>query len=158
MIPWDEFVKEGSSLGLDEQIAINHTNCEAGTDTRSRLYIKRVGENLLVAYCHNCSDKGIYVDGYSNVNSYRKVDNGSPTDGRVIVTNWSPPKLPPDLDFEPSLWPYEARKWVQKFSLRFKLATRMAMGYSPSRERLIIPFYSVGAGYEGYLSRKECTF
>jgi 5S rRNA maturation endonuclease (ribonuclease M5) len=42
---------------MGEQVHINHTGCEAGEDTKKRLYIKRVSDGIL-AYCHHCNQRG----------------------------------------------------------------------------------------------------
>jgi len=46
---------------IGQQVHVNHTNCEAGEDTKRRLYIKRV-ETGLLAYCHHCNHKGFASD------------------------------------------------------------------------------------------------
>ena len=47
---------------IGKQININHVGCEAGEDTKRRLYIKRA-ETGIVAYCHHCNQKGFAKDG-----------------------------------------------------------------------------------------------
>lgn len=61
-IPYKDFVQYGEDLSPNEQININHTNCEAGEDTRQRLYIKRTEDgHKLLAYCHNCGKHGTFA-------------------------------------------------------------------------------------------------
>ena len=46
-------------LSEDQQIKICHVGCEAGTDTKNRLYVKRVDEAYLM-HCHHCGVSGYY--------------------------------------------------------------------------------------------------
>lgn len=45
------------ALAIGEQVKFNHVGCSAGTDTKNRLYIKRVHGGI-VGYCHHCSQGG----------------------------------------------------------------------------------------------------
>jgi hypothetical protein len=56
MISQKLILKQAPS-GMGEQTHVNHEGCEAGEDTKRRLYIKRVSGGI-VAYCHHCSDSG----------------------------------------------------------------------------------------------------
>lgn len=56
MLPAKDFEKHAPS-NTGEQIHINHVGCEAGTDHKKRLYIKRT-EKGIVAYCHHCGQSG----------------------------------------------------------------------------------------------------
>lgn len=44
-------------LSTETQIHINHDGCEAGTDTKKRLYLKGTDEGM-VAFCHHCGKGG----------------------------------------------------------------------------------------------------
>jgi len=46
---------------VGQQVHINHADCEAGVDTKRRLYIKRQS-TAIVAYCHHCNQKGFVKD------------------------------------------------------------------------------------------------
>ena len=59
------------SMSVGNQINLNHEGCGAGTDTKKRLYIKRVVGGV-VAYCHHCSDKGFYRELSPDGTSLRK--------------------------------------------------------------------------------------
>lgn len=45
------------TMAIGEQLKFNHVGCSAGTDTKNRLYIKRVYGGV-VGYCHHCSQGG----------------------------------------------------------------------------------------------------
>ena len=51
---------------LNEQIHVNHIGCSAGTDTKKRLYIKKVSANGYVYFCHHCDEKGIAYQSMSD--------------------------------------------------------------------------------------------
>jgi 5S rRNA maturation endonuclease (ribonuclease M5) len=55
-LPFRDFVTF-APLEIGEQININHKDCSAGTDTKKRLYIKRVHGGIL-AFCQHCSTPG----------------------------------------------------------------------------------------------------
>ena len=42
-----------------EQVNVNHADCPAGTDTKRRLYVKRIERGKVVAYCHHCGGRGL---------------------------------------------------------------------------------------------------
>lgn len=42
-----------------EQVSVNHEGCPAGTDTKRRLYVKRIERGKILAYCHHCGGRGI---------------------------------------------------------------------------------------------------
>ncbi len=48
-----DYIDEG------EQRRFNHLDCDAGEDTKTRLYVKKVDEAYLF-HCHNCGDSGYY--------------------------------------------------------------------------------------------------
>ena len=46
---------------IGQQTHVNHVGCEAGEDTKRRLYVKRTDKGL-VAYCHHCNQSGFTRD------------------------------------------------------------------------------------------------
>lgn len=60
MIPKKDYIAVGKALAVEEQTAINHTACKAGEDKKNRLFIKNTG-TAIIAYCHNCQDKGYHA-------------------------------------------------------------------------------------------------
>lgn len=51
--------KRLESIHVGDQVHVNHVDCEAGRDTRERLYVKRNSTTEWVAYCHNCGLGGV---------------------------------------------------------------------------------------------------
>ncbi len=148
MIPWEDYVPDAPTE-VGEQVSINHTACPAGADTRGRLYIKREKEELIIAYCHNCADKGYYIQGYSNVDSYRHKQQpiATPTITHKV-------RLPSGLAWDEKRWPQEARTWAMAH-LNPKELEEMGIAYHPGKERVILPFCSYSdLGILGYQSRR----
>ena len=56
-----KLILDNAPSNIGEQIHINHTECEAGVDTKRRLYIKRTNRGL-VAYCHHCNQSGYVIN------------------------------------------------------------------------------------------------
>ena len=56
-----ELLRSLAPKKLGEQLHTNHVGCEAGTDIKKRLYIKRVVGGI-VGYCHHCGDKGFVAE------------------------------------------------------------------------------------------------
>jgi hypothetical protein len=147
MIPFEDYI-EHAPTEVGEQVAIDHVNCSAGTDMRGRLYIKRASEELVLAYCHNCADKGYYVCGYSNVSSYRNKEGKSeaPVPDRGVG-------LPSGLERGYPSWPKEARIWASAY-LNTEDIHYMGMYYWPAKRRVLVPFRSYGQGLAGFQTRK----
>jgi hypothetical protein len=146
MIPFEDYI-EHAPTEVGEQVAIDHVNCPAGTDMRGRLYIKRASEELVLAYCHNCADKGYYVCGYSNVASYRNKEGKAAPEIKSI-------KFPDGLVQTLASWPWEAISWAQKY-LTHPDIRDMGLFYWPRQRRVLIPFGSrENPGVCGYQTRK----
>jgi len=60
MIDSKQIIKNAPS-NIGQQLHVNHVGCEAGIDTKRRLYIKRTDKGL-VAYCHHCNESGFTRD------------------------------------------------------------------------------------------------
>ncbi|CAB4217415.1 TOPRIM domain containing protein [uncultured Caudovirales phage] len=52
-----KLLRTNAPKNMGEQVHINHEGCPAGTDTKKRLYIKRVPGGIL-GYCHHCNSPG----------------------------------------------------------------------------------------------------
>lgn len=63
---------------MGEQIHINHTECEAGVDTKRRLYIKRTDRGL-VAYCHHCNQTGFVLNNDDRLSTWINKPTASVT-------------------------------------------------------------------------------
>ena len=56
----EKYIKAIPSIEDEQQIAVNHDDCPAGVDTKSRLYIKRDRSKYLF-YCHHCGNRGVWA-------------------------------------------------------------------------------------------------
>ena len=62
----------GTGLSLQMTANFNHEGCTAGEDTRQRLYITRLNDGTLLAYCHNCGGRGYSrSNSVTNIHTYR---------------------------------------------------------------------------------------
>ena len=73
------FDKHVHQLAPGETTHCDHEGCPAGEDTRGRLYLTRKvnPEQLVVWYCHNCSEGGAF----STSGKHRMLPNTKPTKG-----------------------------------------------------------------------------
>ncbi len=64
---------------VGEQIHCNHHECPSGTDTKKRLYIKKVSATGYVWFCHHCSGNGISYVSLSDAkyDSVRKEEDNT---------------------------------------------------------------------------------
>lgn len=123
---------------VGEQVRINHTNCKQGTDTRRRLYIKKISPGTVVAFCHNCGCKG-------------SARTAVPLIRSKLVTKVGDNSLPKDYTLELPLY-WKAFLYGMRFD--DSLIAQNKIGYSPSLERLIIPIYE-GETYVGWAGRSN---
>ena len=130
----DEFVPIGLDLELGEQIHINHEDCPAGQDTKRRLYIKRGdddGNDIIMAYCHNCTKRGTHSESYSRVLGAKKESKQ-----RI---NGSSNLLPRDHTGVWDEWDVRGTTWVRNGGIDESRSQRWGLGYSPSSNRVVIP-------------------
>jgi hypothetical protein len=97
MINKEQILKNAPS-NMGDQSHVNHIGCEAGVDTKRRLYIKRVEKGLL-AYCHHCNQSGFAGDTThrlsswlvkresSNKNNSKPIIAALTTEGKVWLRN-----------------------------------------------------------------------
>jgi len=142
MIPTKDFADHIDDLERGETKRVNHTNCTAGEDTRRRLYLTRPASSpaLVVAYCHNCTDKGVFHgEGHT---SYRRDK-----DLTIVVPDKQVPFAPPNhMEPDPSLWPGEATVWRIEKKLSKAQCQRACIQYDPSTHRIFLPQYDIVNG------------
>lgn len=122
-----------------ETIRINHTDCEAGEDTRRRLYITRpiADPTKVIAYCHNCQQGG--ADGSNKYSIYRERRHASaainlpPIDDNVVP--------PHNMVGYMKDWPVDAKSWAYSNHLVDMDAVQYGIQFDPSSDRVYIPRY-----------------
>ena len=108
---------------LGEQVHVNHTGCPAGLDIRQRLYIKRDTKGL-VAYCHNCNQKGFAFSTDHRLSSWLKS------------TTTPPPKYEKmPIQGELSL---PGKEWLSKYNCTWNTKNFRGLVSSPYRVALVL--------------------
>lgn len=132
-----------------QTIRINHTDCEAGEDTRRRLYLTRTlaDEAAVVAYCHNCQQGGKRSDhGYK---TYRNTKHGVVDKAPALSDTVEEPH---GLVTELVDWPTDARAWAISRRLTQEHANYYGIAYDPSSDRVYLPKINGGL-LQGYQLR-----
>ena len=137
MIELNEWMSHIDTLDRGQTVRVNHEDCPAGSDTRRRLYLTRPAgsPHIVVGYCHNCQDKGIYT-GASAKDHYRQ-HSGELED---VVLPTGEKFLPPEnLEFGSAMWPTDAIAWRIMTKLSPHALEEMGIGYDPSTHRIYLP-------------------
>jgi len=130
-----------------KQIHINHLDCEAGTDTKKRLYIRRLDDGSVLAYCHHCCKSGRFSETtFRSLGSLKKTTGHSSSGGTTI-------HLPLDNETNIGEWPSKARAWVYRYGITDEEIKQYGIGYSPRARRVILPAWEDGE-LLGYQARK----
>lgn len=133
----DEFVPH-APLAVGEQVHVNHEGCEAGTDRKKRLYIKRNEGGIIVAYCHHCSKSGVH---HEHGKTTRKLSTLRKMYGESDFTMYSDNVIfPKDTSFNMYDWPTEAITWVCKY-ISITQILEHQVGYSANMRRVILPVF-----------------
>ena len=137
MLNLKPYIEEIEDIEPGQTVRINHTDCEAGEDTRRRLYLTRThaDETRVIAYCHNCQQGGRHVDG--QYTSYRNQKHND---------KYQAHSLPTDIVQEPagligklSDWPTAAQSWAYTNKLNQGDASWYGIKYDPSTDRVYLP-------------------
>lgn len=129
-------------LEVGETVRINHDDCEAGTDTRARLYLTRPVSkpDLVLAYCHNCQ-QGTSISVGSNYRDWhdpRYIKHGAVPN---TVGEFS---LPKTLIEDAKQWPVDAYAYhINTLGdyLDAELAAKIGIAYDPNTHRVYFPQY-----------------
>lgn len=127
------------------EVHINHTGCEAGTDTKKRLYIKRLDDgHTVLAYCHHCGKSGaIFKDGFRSLEAIKKITKHTTSS----ATTYS---VPSDYECDTLRWPSKARAWIYQYGITDEEIKRYGIGYSDRNRRVVLPAWEDGEllGYQ----------
>lgn len=121
-----------------EQVNVNHDECSAGTDTKKRLYVKRVEDgrnNTYLFYCHHCGNRGsLKYEGLRRIEEVAKET--------IVTTRSSAAELLTALDmhrhgvFGIAFWSPDAKLWWYKYNLDSDDAVRHCVQYNNIDGRL----------------------
>jgi hypothetical protein len=121
-----------NSMCEGQQLKFNHEDCAAGTDTKKRLYVKRISSGWL-CYCHHCGEKGFIRD-----DSIRRIE--SLTCSLAYPHPESEPlafKLPNPEDLVGfGDWPIEPKLWWLSYGLDESDSKKHPVRYEPKRKLL----------------------
>lgn len=131
---------------------MNHDDCPAGADTRTRLYVTRKqadsGKLTDLAYCHNCGVGGAIVAG--GPATIRTALRGVST-----ATAKAPLKLPQGLvPVGTGDWPEAAKNFLREIGTRMDHHT-LGTGFDRESCRLILPAYSTVLGTGGQVTEVD---
>lgn len=130
-----------------KQVHVNHAECEAGTDTKRRLYIRRLEDARIIAYCHHCCKSGSYSEAkFRSLEAIKGSEKHTDSGGTVI-------SLPTDYENSISSWPARARAWIYRYGIIDEEITKYGIGYSAKERRVILPSWEDGV-LLGYQTRK----
>lgn len=137
MIDLTAWISNIDGLDRGQTCRVNHEECPAGSDTRRRLYLTRPAgsPHIVLGYCHNCQDKGVYT-GASAKDHYRQ-HSGELED---VVLPTGEKFLPPEnLEFGSAMWPTDAMAWRIMSKLTPHTLEEMGIGYDVSTHRIYLP-------------------
>ena len=121
-----------------QTIRINHDVCEAGEDTRRRLYLTRVLANpeVVLAYCHNCQQSGAHKD-HAYLNYRDQKHSTYPVEQQdTIKDNVTEPE---GLIHTLSEWPNDGKSWAFGNGLANDDIAAYGIAFDPNTERVYIP-------------------
>jgi 5S rRNA maturation endonuclease (ribonuclease M5) len=132
-------LKDIDMLKSREQVNINHEECSAGTDTKKRLYVKRVEDgrnNTYLFYCHHCGNRGSlkYYDGLRRIEEIAKETTATVKSSAV--------ELLTELDrfghgtFSIHAWSFDAKFWWCGYDLDGDDAVSHCVQYNAVDDRL----------------------
>ena len=136
----DEMQNVLKSMNLKgrEQVNVNHEECPAGTDTKKRLYVKRVeagADNTYLFYCHHCGNRGsLKYKGFLRIEEITKET--------AVAAKSSAVELLANLDkhghgpFSTDAWSLDAKLWWYQYNLDRKDAIHHCVQYNNIDGRL----------------------
>jgi len=152
MINLSMYKDEVDNLLAGETMRLDHGDCEAGADTRQRLYLTRVlaDATKVVGYCHNCNQGGVMTE--EDWSSYRDQAHAEPY--RVQDNKTTSEVVPPThMVKELREWPTHAKSWALKNKLMQHDINQFRLRYDPSSDRVYLPRYrTLSPNFRGVLS------
>ena len=147
------FTSHIENIEVGATIRINHTVCEAGEDTRRRLYLTRTlaDPTVVVGYCHNCGQGG-KVSGQIGTLFRDKRHKG--------ITSISTYHMPVEVVAPPKNtvlmlkdWPTYAQAWAMKNKLTQTDLKVFNIAFDVTSDRVYIPYLDGGRVLDGYQLR-----
>lgn len=132
----------------DTQVHVNHAGCEAGVDTKRRLYIRRLDDgSTILAHCHHCGKSGSYRENkFRSLASLKRASEYTNSSTNTI-------SLPADYETSVREWPAKARAWIYRYGITDAEITKYGIGYSNRERRVVLPSWEDGV-LLGYQTRR----
>lgn len=108
----DASYPEWRSIEIGRQVKCKHVgHCDNGTDHRERMYVLRKTHNTWLAYCHNCSYTGYYVDDdkYSLLVPLPEYEETLSATRTLLIGG--------DVTNDRAKWPLEAKLFLDRYEL-----------------------------------------
>lgn len=99
---------------VNTQLRFNHSDCEAGTDTKERLYVKAVDTGW-IAYCHHCGKSGFLRTSPYRVDTSGGVSRISYPPEEMRTHKEVPLHYKTELYVEPNDFPVEQLLWLYSY-------------------------------------------
>ena len=135
-----DYIKEMDELAPGETMRVNHESCEAGEDTRQRLYLPRTqaDESKVIGYCHNCQQGGAWST--TSYLAFRNDKHKGATHVNVLSDECHPPvgRIP-----QVSAWPSAAQSWLYSNGLGQADVDTYGIAYDPTTDRVYLPRWDV---------------
>lgn len=127
---------ENSTVGRGQTQRVNHDDCEAGTDTRRRLYLTRPTStpNVLLGYCHNCQEHGVLRDG---TDQFKDFDITPIVEEKRVPFAQPATLVPCVVD----TWPTQAMVWRIQKNLTIEDCHRAGIKYDLDTHRVYLPMW-----------------
>ncbi len=137
MIKLDGWQTECEMVSRGQTLRFNHTDCSAGEDTRRRMYLTRPASSpdVVLAFCHNCQEHGVWRDGSDAFKDFNSQLD-APADEEVPFCR--PTGL---IECKIGLWPFHAIRWRIEKGLTAEDCIRAGIKYDPSTHRVYLPMY-----------------
>lgn len=146
---WENYQAELMVVGT--QVKHNHDGCEAGHDTKQRLYLKKTHEGM-IAFCHHCG-KG----GFLRTSKEPRRLEMLLSEKLSKVEGKKNPFEGETWQFDE--WPSEPKLWWMSHELDAKDASIYGVEWHPDTGRLLLPSNVVVQGRAFYdLRPKYLTF
>lgn len=126
--------EEYEHIAEGEQRKFNHQDCDAGADTKFRLYVKMI-DGAYLFHCHNCGNSGYYrpKENFSAINDL-------PENRTILVSRRSPSYESLTDETEYDKFRIEGQLWLGQHGFDEELTD--AYGIVETRGGLVLPVYA----------------
>lgn len=134
-------------LQQGEQVNVNHTTCDAGEDTRRRMYVKNV-DGAFMWHCHNCGDSGYYRPR----ETISRIKEGTLTIGEPYkhsYPTWNEVKHTRQF----SEFKLENQLWLSRYEFNEACCALVNITEDTRTNCLVLPTYTYGHEVHGYQMR-----